>query len=273
MKQIAVLLTVHNRKEKTLLCLNHLFTNKLQDVAVMDVYLTDDGCTDGTSEDVERLFPSVKIVRGNGTLFWNRGMRASWCEASKKEYDYYLWLNDDTYLYENAVQEMLDSSKEMNDNALIAGATRSEFSGVCTYGLCRGSKLITPNGTLQDGDMMNGNFVLVPNTVFYVLGMLDPFYQHSSGDNDYGLMALEQGFSIKLTKGYIGTCERHADLAKWCNPHYSLVNRFRALNSPTGQPLKEVYHFDYKHHGIITALFHCATTLLWCIFPSLRKRV
>ena len=46
METIAVLLTVHNRKEKTLNCLRRLYSQEKIDQYVVDVFLTDDGCTD-----------------------------------------------------------------------------------------------------------------------------------------------------------------------------------------------------------------------------------
>ena len=57
MKRIAVLMTVHNRREKTLLCLERLFANRMPEGYSMAVYLTDDGCTDGTAEAVSAQYP------------------------------------------------------------------------------------------------------------------------------------------------------------------------------------------------------------------------
>ena len=101
MQTIAVLLTVFNRKDKTLECLKRLYSQLPINGYQVDVYLTDDGCTDGTSEAVASQFPEVHIIQGSGNLYWNRGMYAAWREAAKNDYDYYLWLNDDTYVYSN----------------------------------------------------------------------------------------------------------------------------------------------------------------------------
>ena len=63
MKYWAVLLTVFNRKEKTLQCLSRLFDQLPVEDLQIDVFLTDDGCTDGTAEAVENLFPSVHLLK------------------------------------------------------------------------------------------------------------------------------------------------------------------------------------------------------------------
>lgn len=77
MRTIAALLTVYNRKEKTLACLRELFAQNIPDNYILNVYLTDDGCTDGTPEAIAIEFPSVHIIKGDGSLFWNRGMYAA----------------------------------------------------------------------------------------------------------------------------------------------------------------------------------------------------
>lgn len=49
--RIAILLTVYNRKEKTLICLDSLKNSVAQrngNSIIIDVYLTDDASTDGT---------------------------------------------------------------------------------------------------------------------------------------------------------------------------------------------------------------------------------
>ena len=46
-RRLAVLMTVHNRKQVTLSCLDALFKSHLNGCR-FDVYMTDDGCTDGT---------------------------------------------------------------------------------------------------------------------------------------------------------------------------------------------------------------------------------
>lgn len=93
MKTIAILLTVFNRKDKTIKCLEKLYEQLPIEGYEVNIYLTNDGCTDGTPEAVKKRFPQVKIVDSQGNLFWNRGMYMAWETAAKeKDYDFYLWL-------------------------------------------------------------------------------------------------------------------------------------------------------------------------------------
>jgi GT2 family glycosyltransferase len=107
--KIAVLLTCHNRKEKTLQCLDALYAQQgLEEYFTIEVYLVDDASTDGTAAAITASFPNVHIIQGDGNLYWNRGMHLAWNTASKaRDFDYYLWLNDDTFLEKNALEIVL----------------------------------------------------------------------------------------------------------------------------------------------------------------------
>lgn len=272
MKTLAILLTVHNRREKTTKCLHCVAEQLPAEGVEMDIYMTDDGCTDGTAEAIASQYPDVHIIKGDGTLYWNRGMLKAWETATaRRDYDYYLWLNDDTYIFPTAIRHILQSSAEADDQAIIAGPTQSEESGECTYGLRHEGtgRLLTPNGTLQEGGNLNGNFVLVPNKVYNILGKLDPHYPHAGGDTDYGLRAKEAGLKTLLDKVYCGYCEKHPTLSRWCNSDFPLRQRWKSLNQPLGMPLRTLFYHERRHYGLSTACFHVCTTMAHCLFPKL----
>ncbi|MCG8688965.1 MAG: glycosyltransferase, partial [Desulfobacterales bacterium] len=81
-------MTVHNRRDTTLACLKTLFAQQLPQDVELTVYLVDDGSTDGTGAAVARQYPSVRLIRGNGTLYWNGGMFLALGEAVKKQHDF-----------------------------------------------------------------------------------------------------------------------------------------------------------------------------------------
>ena len=251
MNAIAVLITCHNRKEKTLKCLEKLFTQ----AAGLDVFLVDDGCTDGTAEVVKKQYPQVNMVKGDGTLFWNRGMYAAWCAAEIKDYDFYLWLNDDICLFENALQMMLDSSTTCDHQSLIVGASCSPCDpSVTTFSADYQGKALYPNGALQSCDAFGGNFVLVPRFVYQTCGKLDPYYHHSFGDIDYAKTVINKGVKIYLAPKHVGFCEFDFKPRIWQDKSKSLRERIESLHSPLGyMNPKEVFYFYRKHENIVKA--------------------
>lgn len=273
MKRVAVLMTVHNRREMTLCCLHSLYACSIPEEYMIEVFMTNDGCIDGTPEVVGENYPSVHIIKGDGSLYWNRGMWTAWNEAAKENFDFYLWLNDDTYLYSNALELILNVSSQNDERAIIVGATENSDKTRVTYGGWKVKNLVTPKGYPIELDFFNGNVVLIPKAVFHILGNLDFTFRHSKGDFDYGLRAKKLGIKSILVGLVIGQCDLHASLEAWCNPNVSLKERLLSLKKPTGMNLKEFFYFDMKHKGLVIALFHVITISLHCIFPRIWKNI
>lgn len=249
---IAVILTCFNRKEKTIKCLEQLFACGHE----VDVYLVDDNSKDGTSESIRKIFPDVNIISGNGQLFWNRGMHLAWKNASAFPYDFFIWLNDDVQLYPNSIAELLSCSSLKENQAIISGIIETKDKAKIIYG---GSdafkKIILPNGQLNSITNMNGNFVLVPSSVFKILGNLDDKLHHDLGDVDYGYRASAEGIGIYTTRIPIGSGE----LNDFCRVRLNKADfrsRFKRLYSPLGSPPKIDFYFRQKHFGILNATIH-----------------
>ena len=129
MQKVAILLTVHNRREKTLACLRNCYQQidsmKGDDLWSFSVYLVDDGSTDGTSEAVSEEFPQAVIIRGDGNLFWNHGMITAWEAAAADGQDFYLWLNDDTMMKEGALACLMETSSFLRHKAIVVGTAEN----------------------------------------------------------------------------------------------------------------------------------------------------
>lgn len=275
---IAVLMTCHNRREKTLRCLKSLFAASFRPEDSFDVYLVDDGSTDGTGEAVKQDFPDINLIEGNGSLFWNQGMRLAWETASrKKNYDFYLWLNDDVVLEDFVFIEMLECFREINqynnESAVIVGACQSSAnSNEFSYGGRTDLGEVIPNGSLQPCKYINGNVVLVPNKVYEILGNLSGDYTHAMGDIDYGLRVQLAGMSCYTTKRYVGICPRNTEAPGWKNPRVPLSKRLKSVYSPNGLNLKEYIIFRKKFWGHRWVVF-VIKAYLKVIFPNLYTKL
>lgn len=272
MQTIAVLLTVFNRKIKTLECLKRLYSQIHLEKYQVDVYLTNDGCTDGTPEEVASRYPKVNIINGNGNLFWNRGMYTAWQKAAKKDYDFYLWLNDDTMLFPNALETMITNSKSKQDRAIVVAAIKAIEEDKTTYSGHNKYGLISPNGNLQPCDTFNGNCVLIPRYVFLKVGNLDWRFRHAIGDLDYGYRAKKVGIGMFVSSAYLGNCNNNPKLPAWARKEVSLIKRIKNLYSPLGyaEPIP-FFYFEKRNFGFITAIKHFITIHIRVLFPQLWK--
>lgn len=277
--KIATLLTCHNRKEKTIQCLEALYKSHSRlENSDLDVFLVDDGSTDGTSDAVKSKFPEVSVIMGSGNLFWNQGMRLAWQTAAEtKQYDFYFWLNDDTILDADGLFKLFEDYNEANNmertEVIITGACRKAF-GVdeFSYGGRNEDGPVIPNHNLQKCSYINGNAVLVPNDVYLKLGNLSDDYTHGMGDFDYGLRAIKNGFTCYTTKVFMATCAPNEGVAGWCNPKFSLQKRWSQFHSPRGLNIKEYNLFRKKFWGNKWLIF-ALKAYLKMLVPRLYQKV
>lgn len=269
---IAVLLTCYNRKDKTITCLDSLFKAYLPFNYNLNVFLVDDGSTDGTGQAIKEKFSQVNIIQGNGNLYWNRGMHLAWKIASnKRDYDFYLWLNDDVLVHSNALTTIITDSIEKPES-IICGAMQSALqkNNITYGGKNKEGKLIKPTGKPTPCMFINGNMVLIPKEILRSIGILDPFYPHAIGDYEYGLRAIKAGYQCYVSSDFTGFCENNPTLPKWCLSNVKLLERLKSLYSPLGNS-HPYYFFIYecKYSGLLTAMKHFLTIHLRVLCPKL----
>lgn len=276
MIKTAVLLTVFNRKDITIKGLHSLYESieALGDGYSFEIYLTDDGSTDGTSEAIRNSFMNIHIVQGNGHLFWNRGMLEAWKAAleSDETFDYYLWFNDDVLLYPQALKVLFEANSKAGGNSIISGAFCSD-SGVVSYGGWIGDSIADVNDNLQEVDRVNGNLVLIPQDVYKKIGTLNPHFHHSYGDFEYGIRARKNNIPLYLTPNYVGIGERHDVVQGYYDTSKNIFKRIRNLYFPVGDYPIDAFYYDIKCRSIIIAIINFASLHFRCFFPKVWDRI
>lgn len=264
---LAVIMTCYNRCQKTLTCLKLLEEQVDIKIRKLHIYLVDDGSSDNTAEEVAKNFPEVKIIKGDGNLFWNRGMHLAFSSSIKHHYDYYLWLNDDTHLYPNALHIAFSSYSQLPaafGNSIIVGPTLDPETQKTSYGgYIKSSKwnpfrysLIEPDGnSIRECDTMCGNFVLIPRATVEKVGIINPAYQHRWGDVDYGLRARNAGIKIFSAPDHIGECEFNKLSNSWENRELPVKERIRIINSIKGLQKEDWKNYTKAHGGWLWFLY------------------
>jgi GT2 family glycosyltransferase len=256
----AVLITSFNRRESTLKSLASLYRQTAQGIRLA-VFLVDDASKDGTREAVQAQFPEVRILLGDGSLFWNGGMRKAFAAAREVGFDAYLFLNDDTVLYDDALERIASCAAAWSSTgkpAIVVGSTRSPITGEHTYGgifrrvggvSVRLEKVKPGHGNAIACDTMNGNCAFIPRAIADVVGNLDGRFRHQFGDLDYGFRARKAGFSVAVFPGYVGECSANSSVGTWRDPALPFAKRWRHLTSPKGVPMHEWFLFTRRHFG------------------------
>lgn len=279
----AILITCFNRKEKTITCLESIFSQEAVKGFSADVFLVDDNSSDGTAPAVIARFPEVTLISGAGNLYWAGGMRLAWSEARKHHYDAYLLLNDDTILYPNAFEELISTQqyaeRKYNRPGICIGSTMHPETGEHSYGgsLLRnlhfpvGQHAVIPDGKKpQPCHLGNANIMLVPKEVVATIGIFSDQYTHSIADYDYTLRAVKHNIPVLVCPGYCGTCvDDHGK--NWLGREFSLSQRIAFMRSVKGLASKEYLIYIAEHFPLY---YPIAWMKLWAkiLFPFIWDR-
>lgn len=265
MKRVLGLMTCYNRKEKTIRALNNLIQGNPE--IDFTFIVADDGSTDGTFEALKEM-PEVKVLRGNGSLFYSGGMRLAISKAkeAKEACDYCLLFNDDVDFVPSSIEALCQK-----DNSCIWVGPTSDERGNLTYGGVVKTSQWRPKTEIvmsdsKEGrvcDTFNANCVLIPWKIFEKLDNIDTAYTHSMGDFDYGFSAGRKGYAIRVSDTFVGVCPDNPVSVSWRNTELSMKERLRRKESPKGLPGKEWFHYLNKNYNFITAI-------IYSVIPYLR---
>ncbi|GAA3838125.1 glycosyltransferase family 2 protein [Streptomyces chiangmaiensis] len=255
---IAVLMTCHNRKAKTLNALATLSRQRgLPPGVTVKVHLVDAGSEDGTVAAVTREFPDADVTSVGTDVFWGEGMRIASQRSGR--FDYQMWLNDDVSLNETALTMLLATSARLGGTAVVVGAMCSRGLRTTTYSGLRRQRgiawrsghlrtsLLDPSGTPQAVDACHGNVVLIPRSVHRRIGDIDAAFPHNMGDWDFSLRARKAGIGVYLAPEYAGVCELNPALVGSTEPGIGVREALRRKLSKRELPFGPWRVFCLRH--------------------------
>ena len=261
MARIVAVLACHNRKPLSLRCLESFFGQEGGFDLSAVVY--DDGSTDGTAEALLDAHGSrVRLIQGDGSAFWNRGMSRAFDVAMQGDADFFLWLNDDVILAADAVPKMMkvfETRRTPGDLLIVVGPLTNPDSGEALYGALRQEPgphmslyLQPPDGEPAECASFHGNCVLIPRAVAERVGTIAPHFFHNYGDLDYGLRARRAG-CVNLALGEpVGVCASNdrREASERAFTHGTLRERWSVALDRKIIHIPSRIRFFYRHAGV-----------------------
>lgn len=248
---LAIIFCCYNRKNVTLHCLEQLYKNINAKAEIKaDIYVVDDGSTDGTSEEIEGKYPEVVIMQTGGDFYWSKSMYMGMKRAFEShKYDFFLMVNDDVDFYDDMLKIMFESYYEASGECAIVGST--EYNGKVTYGgRIDECDLLKPNGEIQECYFANWNCFLLPSSIIDKIGFIDGHYRHAYGDYDYSIRMRKKEIPIYTAIDYVGSCAINLERNKFADAKIPRAERLKALFSPKGIPFISYMRYSIRMSGV-----------------------
>ena len=269
-KFVYVIIPVHNRQETTLNCLANL--KRLGDLQRYRVVVVDDGSTDGTASAINSLYPEVKILNGDGNLWWTGAMAFGMKYAHAQGAEYFIWLNDDCFPQSQTLPSIVEFMETHPDTIASANFCTVKTTDPPIYGGFRGRKSLAANpGEIIYVDGTSGWCVGIPAAVFRKIGVPEVHkFPHYGGDSMYTLKATRSGFKACLLGDATATLleigNSRCSFISYCNRDLNLVESLRSLfwdkKSMFRLPTQFFYHIAIYGIFLGVLLFSDQTILL-----------
>lgn len=271
---LAIIFCCYNRMSETLHCLEQLQKNisANRDIKT-DIYVVDDGSTDGTRAQISDKYPKVVLIQTAGNLYWSKSMYIGMARALElQRYDFLLMINDDVDFYENMMNIMFESYYKANCECGIVGTTQNKLKP--TYGgRTECDDLLTPNGEIQECYFANWNCFLLPTSVINKVGLIDNHYRHAYGDYDYSFRMIKKGIPIYVAIDYVGECEINKKRNRFADAKVPRLERIKALLSPKGIPFFSYMRYNVKVSGVRKILCYLYGYLSFFVYILLGRDI
>jgi GT2 family glycosyltransferase len=272
--RLFIVIPVHNRREYTRQCLEHLKGQTRRDFRVIVV---DDGSTDGTAAMVRRDYPDTLLVSGDGALWWSGATNRAVEFALGLGATHILCLNDDTSPAPHLIERLLETTERLPETligayALDASTGRPCFGGERIHWLTAGSRsLLGHHGSAGertvDVSHAPGRGLLIPASTFLRIGYFDArHFPQYAADYDFTHRARRAGYRIVCDRWAVLGVYPEASGDEACRAEKSWANYRRHL-------------FDVKGGGNLRVFFwyaarNCPRLLLpACLVAGVLRRV
>ena len=287
MDKIGLVIPCFNNLDVLKITLPYVYDDKLFTV------IFDDNSNDGTSLWLEKEYPEITILKGNGLNWWGGSLEKAIDYCLINECDYIVSLNADVCITSNTIKKLIETSKN-NDSAIVASLVvdidnpnlvawaGSVFKKIHRYIPIFTSKYIMKAGKPAkdlgfepyDVDEVHGRGVVIPSKVLKIIGNYDSKnFPHYGCDTDFSLRAKKFGFKMIInprciSKVFINNTGLPHHNAKSTNK--KMVSLYNYLTKRKfGEALTVQWRLSKKHLPVILIIPNYIFVILLNIFRKL----
>lgn len=238
----------------------------------MTVIAVVDGSTDGTQDMLEKEFPEVEVVTGDGNWWYTKCINEGVKKARTLGCNLVLTLNDDLTFNPDYISIILGDHHVCGERSIIGSVSLSlseprliTFSGVERIDfILKEYNYIPKFSSVNEADIsgvrpsvvLSGRGILYPMEIFDRFGLYDEELVQYSSETDYTYNAYKHGYKVMISwnaKVYENVKLTSAG-AVYNNPTAkSLFKSFK--NKYSINSLHKIFYYSIKHRGRVGGFF------------------
>lgn len=211
--KVGVITLNYNQNDYTIKCIESLLKSVNVDFKIL---LVDNGSSLQNYAELRQYLPNddkLGILRLETNIGYVGGINSGLKVGLEERWDYFLIMNNDTLIDENAISELVISARHTNDTAIVTGKVfyydqPDILQDIGQY--CRNhSKLDYPLinkiekdiGQYDDNlerDMIDDIFWLLPRKIVETIGFYSDYFYLYGEQNDYVFRAKMAGFNLRF---------------------------------------------------------------------------
>ena len=240
---IHVVIPVYNRLKYTIKCIQSL--NKQVNFDDLNLIVVDDNSTDGTKDYLKKNFPKIKILSGNGSLYWGGAIFYGIEHVLKISSinDWALLVNNDVQFNIDSVLKLVKIGKINKRKALVGALTIDAKDRVTiiksgtvvenwffnkTTHIYEGVRLdkIYNKSPIQV-DFLTARCLLHPVEIFKKVGNYDAMtFKHYGGDDEFSMRVKKYDYLTLLCPSSVVYLKRNEAIV---SKNININNFFHAL--------------------------------------------
>ena len=175
-----------------------------------EIIIVDDGSTDGSQEEIKKIYPETTIIQGNGNWWWAKSVNEGVRSVLRKTHtgDYILIINNDVEFEPDYLEKLVKSSVAEN-RALVGSLVKNFYdkNHIQDAGVrAQWNSFFFPKSDFDPSQKINRNIdalasrgVLVPIEVFQKIGLFSTILPHHAADYDFSMRAKRRGFTLVMS--------------------------------------------------------------------------
>ena len=212
--KVSVITLNYNQNQYTIDCVISILKSEYSN---FEIILVDNGSTHENFKDLENKLPKdsrLTVARYEENTGYVGGVNKGLSQANKRNPDYLLVMNNDTLIDENAIDELVKTSTEYDDKAIVSGKVYhyDEPNKLQDIGRVYLNKTILTfkrlglnevdsgqYNNVEYRDMLDDVFWLFSSKLYKDVGEYSTYFWFNSEQADYALRAVNLGYKLVYT--------------------------------------------------------------------------